>query len=62
MVYVAYNKNDVDVFIVYLAERDELYWIPQEDVGDKISLTLRFKEASNQQTKGIKFAKEYLWN
>jgi hypothetical protein len=59
---VPYDKKDVDVFIIYLSERDELYWIPQEDVGEQLSFTLRFEEVKNQQEKGIRMAEEYLWS
>ena len=58
-VHSAYTKDEVDYFAVYCPKLDTSYLIKFED-SSKSSCTLRVEES--RQTKGIRWAKDYLFN
>jgi Holliday junction resolvase len=58
---VKYNENDFDIFAVYVPDKDVILYIPLEEVyKNESTMKFRFENAKNNQTKNIKFAKDYL--
>lgn len=52
--------GDVDYFGIYCFENDKCYLVPFNDVKElKRSANLRLSEPSNNQQKGIRWAKDY---
>jgi hypothetical protein len=58
MSYRSY-RGDVDLFGVYCAATEQVYLVPIEDVPDK-GAYLRFAPTKNGQTRGIRWAKDYV--
>lgn len=50
--------DEIDYFIVYSWDLDEVFIIHQSDVGNKTG-SLRLHEPENNQTTGVKFAHDY---
>jgi len=48
-----YAPNEVDVFAVYVPERDCILYIPTAAVGSATVLKVRFEETANKQSKGV---------
>jgi hypothetical protein len=48
----------VDVFLAYSPETDRVYWVPFED-GTKSTMTLRVQPSANNQSLGVRWAKDY---
>ena len=51
-------RGDVDVFVVYCSDNDELYWVPVDRVG-KAYGKLRVDKPKNGQSKGITWACDF---
>jgi hypothetical protein len=49
--------GDADVFLVFCPETDKVYWIQVEEVG--ASPYLRIEPTKNNQSKGVRWAKDY---
>lgn len=54
-----YSEYDVDYFVFYCKKLDQLYILSIKEVPNS-HLYLRIEPPANNQTKGIKFAKDYL--
>lgn len=53
-----YNKEDVDIFAIYISSIDELIFIGWDDIkGD--TLNIRFKKSLNNQSKNINWYEDY---
>ena len=48
-----YTKNEVDYFVLYNIERDELLLVPFEVIEGKIEITIRYELPKNNQKIGI---------
>lgn len=59
-----YNKDDVDIFALYVADRETVLFITSEEVFSGKSkpsmVSFRFSPAKNNQVKGTKMSKDYL--
>ena len=55
----AYTAEEVDYFIFYYQGSDELFIVPIDEVPAG-NISLRIMPPANNQTKGIRFAKDYL--
>lgn len=53
-----YTKEEIDYFGVYCPDNKQTYLIPVEDVGNN-EASLRVKPSRNNQTKNIRWAKDY---
>lgn len=51
--------GEADIFLVYCHATGEIYAFPVED-APKRGVTLRVEPASNRQTKGVRWASEYV--
>lgn len=56
-----YSAYLVDFYVLYCIENDYVGIIPFED-SSLTAITLRLESPKNNQTKGIKFAKDYELN
>lgn len=55
-----YTAEEVDIFLLYDTYRQEIYCVPfDEKTGD--SIILRHKPTKNNQQKGIRWAKDYIF-
>jgi hypothetical protein len=52
-------RNDVDYFGVYCPDTQEVYLVPVGDVPDR-GASLRVEAPRNNQTKGVRWAKDYV--
>ena len=59
--YSVYN-GQIDGFLLYHSLTDKVYVVSIEEVDKQKSLTLRIQPTKNNQTKGIKIAKDYELN
>ena len=57
----SYSKEDIDVIVIYIPKVDKLCWIPFDVWNGKKSLQLRYSEAKNSQTKGVRMVADYVW-
>ena len=55
-----YNKEDIDYIAVYCPQTDKCYYVDPSASDNKNALILRVENPKNGQTKGIKFADDYL--
>lgn len=53
-------QGEVEYFGVYCPDNDKVYLIPIGDVPNNHTCSLRLEPAKNGQTKGIRWASEYL--
>lgn len=53
-----YTDTDVDIFIC--CDMSTIYLFKYDELIDKKGITIRYNEAKNNQTKGIKFAADYV--
>ena len=56
-----YNKDEVDVLVVYMPKIDKVCWFGPEVFCGKQSLSIRISPAKNGQSKGCLAAEDYLW-
>lgn len=56
-----YQKGEIDGLIVYIPKIDRLCFLPQDIYIGKRNLCIRIKPSKNHQSKGVLFAKDYLW-
>ena len=54
-----YDASVIDYFVFYYKPNDVLYILPVQDVPNN-NIYLRLEPPANNQTKGIRFAKDYL--
>lgn len=54
-----YTSDDIDLFAIWCPNNDGYYMMNVDEVA-KGSQALRLTETKNNQTKGIKFAKDYV--
>ena len=55
---VPYRKDEIDVFVAYSKEQNEIYWIPFSEAGNR-TMKLRHSEPKNGQTKNINWSADY---
>jgi hypothetical protein len=53
-----YTEEDIDVFVVYCPQNENLYAVDVEDAPNS-SMSLRVEEPGNGQTKGINMAEDF---
>jgi hypothetical protein len=53
-----YTREDIDYFAVYCEYTGKIYLVPVEDVGSTEGF-LRVEPTVNNQTKGVRWAKDY---
>lgn len=53
-----YSREEIDYFAVYSKHTNEVYFVPPEDVAPTGGM-LRVLPAANNQTKGVRLAKDY---
>ena len=53
-----YTSKEIDYFAVYCEYTSRVYLVPVEDIGSTDGI-LRVEPAANNQTKGVKWAKDY---
>jgi hypothetical protein len=51
-------ENEVNLFVVYCPETDQIYAIPIEETTSSVG-ALRVAPTANGQAKGIRWAREY---
>lgn len=56
-----YFKNEVDAIIVYLPQVDKICYFPIEMLEGKTSLTIRYENSKNNQSKNIILVEDYKW-
>ena len=56
-----YTKDEIDLFFVYCPDLDEWYDIPMSAAANARCLSLRTAPPKNNQTVGVKWAKDYVW-
>ncbi len=56
----AYTKEEIDCYGVYCPETDSVYLIPFEDAQAIGQVSLRVEAPKNGQSKGIRWAKDFL--
>jgi len=57
---IDYTKDGIiDLYIVYCPETDLFYNIPLDELKDQRTLTLRVNNTKNNQTSGVRYAKNY---
>ena len=55
-----YTAAEIDWLAVYDVTTDECFYVPASELGDGMRMvTLRYKPARNNQTKGIRWTKDY---
>ena len=59
--YLKYDSDEIDLFIVYNPESDAFYSIDLKEFGHQRGLTLRLDPPKNT-VPGIKLAKDFLWS
>ena len=52
-----YTREEIDYFAIYCEHTGKVYLVPVEDVGS--DGTLRIEPTANNQTKGVRWAKDY---
>lgn len=55
-----YSKDDTDYFFLHCLENNSSYIIPFEEVSEIKNVTLRVDKPKNNQSKGIRYAKDYI--
>jgi len=58
---LTYQRHEVDVLLVYLADEDKVVWLPPDVWDGKSSVTIRTKPSKNRQLKGLRLASDYEW-
>lgn len=53
-----YTRKDIDYFAVYCEYTEKIYLVPVEDINSTDGV-LRIEPTANNQTKGIRWAKDY---
>ena len=53
-----YTRKDIDYFAVYCEYTEKIYLVPVEDINSTDGF-LRIEPTANNQTKGIRWAKDY---
>lgn len=56
----SYTTDDVDVFSVYVLDKDVLFFVESSEVCGKQSMTFRIDKSKNNQKKNIRDYKNYL--
>ena len=59
--HVPYESKEIDILVVYLPKIDKVCWFDRSVWKDKRKLQIRFAPPKNGQTKGCRFAKDYVW-
>ena len=54
-----YDSSEIDAFVVYCREGDQLYYLPIEEVEGMSSVSLRIEPTENNQEKRIRWAEDY---
>ena len=57
---VPYTSGEIDAVVAYDPKACALYWLPPEVWEGKRAVTLRHKQAKNNQQKGVVYADKYL--
>jgi hypothetical protein len=55
----AYAEEEVDIFLVYCAETDKVYWLEWSMCGTSATPHLRIDPPKNNQTTGVRWAKDF---
>lgn len=56
-----YTKDEIDGALVYIPELDEICYFPIDVIEHKPTLTIRYVDSKSNRTKGVTFAKDYIW-
>jgi hypothetical protein len=59
--YLKYNEDEVDLLYVYCPDSNQWYEVPVSIATEHRAITLRLTTPSNNQTKGVRFADDYIW-
>lgn len=54
------RPDEVDIFAIYCPATNECYYIRRSDIPSAVELFLRIRPTKKKQTKGIRWASEYL--
>ena len=54
-----YDASEIDAFAVYCSELSRCYFVPIAELEGRYSLHLRLKPTRNNQTSGIRWARDY---
>lgn len=54
-----YTPAQVDIFAIYCPDTDQVYYVSQEEIGQKAAFHLRTEPAKNQQSVGIHWHDDY---
>lgn len=55
-----YTKSDVDIFAIYVLDKDIILYVSLNDFGTNGGMAIRFKSTKNGQKKRIRNYKDYL--
>jgi hypothetical protein len=63
---IVYNTNEIDAFALYCKDNGQLYYINAKDIADDNgdlpkTVSLRVHASKNNQTKNVKWAKDYIF-
>lgn len=59
--YKKYTSDEIDLFMVYCPDTKEWYNIPNTLMNESRGVVLRLTAPKNNQMKGVRFAKEFVW-
>tara|TARA_R110000824_G_C14781387_1_gene632046 strand:- start:56 stop:475 length:420 start_codon:yes stop_codon:yes gene_type:complete len=64
-VCIVYNTKQIDAFVLYCKDNNQIYYIDAKDLADDKGdlpkgVSLRLDASKNNQTKNVKWAKDYL--
>jgi hypothetical protein len=58
---VSFDENEIDCFLVWYREKDELYKVPIQE-APKTEMTLRIGETGNNQEQNVNWTSDYILN
>ena len=53
-----YSSNNIDMFAVYVAEKEETFLIPISEIQDMDEISIRVEPPKNNQKKGVRLIQE----
>jgi hypothetical protein len=54
-----YTATQVDIFAIYCPDTEKVYYVPQQEIGQRAAFHLRIAPARNQQRVGIHWHEDY---
>jgi len=55
----SYTEENIDAFVVYIPDVEELFYIPISKIGNLTEVTFRYHPPKNGMTAGIRFISEF---